>query len=69
MAQLRATRLIVISDLHLGGTEPYMMSQPQQLAAFIEHLSTVAAGDETLELVINGDFIDFLAIPDYQSWP
>lgn len=68
MEQSRATRLIIISDLHLGGTEPYMMSKPQQLAEFIERLPALAAEDEMLELVINGDFIDFLAIPDYQSW-
>jgi hypothetical protein len=68
MEQAQATRLVVISDLHLGGVGPYMMSQPQQLAAFIEGVPALAASDEALELVIAGDVIDFLAIPDFQSW-
>jgi len=59
---------MVISDLHLGGVEPCMMSQPQRLAAFIASLPQRLAEDEQLELVIAGDFIDFLAIPPYQSW-
>jgi len=33
-----ATRMMVISDLHLGGVEPCMMSQPQQLSTFIAGL-------------------------------
>jgi hypothetical protein len=35
MQQSPATRIIVISDLHLGGVEPPMMSQQQQLAEFM----------------------------------
>jgi UDP-2,3-diacylglucosamine pyrophosphatase LpxH len=62
------TRLVVISDLHLGGVEPCMMTQPQQLAAFIAGLPQRLAQDEQLELVIAGDFIDFLALSPYQSW-
>jgi hypothetical protein len=60
MEQAQATRLIVISDLHLGGVEPYMMSQPQKLAAFIERVPALAGHDEALELVLAGDVIDFL---------
>ncbi|MCB9741926.1 MAG: metallophosphoesterase [Alphaproteobacteria bacterium] len=52
---------VVISDLHLGGASPQMMSTPQRLADFIDRLS--APDDDTLELVINGDFVDFLAMP------
>ena len=63
-----ATRVMIISDLHLGGVAPYMMSQPQHLAAYLAWLPTIAAADETLELVIAGDVIDFLAIPAYASW-
>jgi len=63
-----ATRLIAISDLHLGGVAPYMMSNPERLAAFIDSLPGRLAADETLELVIAGDFIDFLAVPDFKSW-
>ncbi len=63
-----ATRLIVISDLHLGGFPPYMMSNPERLAAFIDGLPEKRAVDEELELVIAGDFIDFLAIPEFKRW-
>ncbi|MGH8572388.1 MAG: hypothetical protein ACREX8_07425 [Gammaproteobacteria bacterium] len=63
-----ATRLSVISDLHLGGIAPYMMSKPERLAAFIGSLPGRLAADEALALVIAGDFIDFLAIPGFKSW-
>jgi len=66
--QKRVTRLIAISDLHLGGVEPHMMSQPKRLADFISSLPKRLQKDETLELVIAGDFIDFLAIPEFKSW-
>jgi hypothetical protein len=64
----RAKRLIVISDLHLGGDAPFMMSHPDALAAFIEGLPARAAADEDLELIIAGDFVDFLATSPYASW-
>src|SRR5262245_47534318 len=61
-------RLIVISDLHLGGEMPFMMSQPAKLAAFIEGLPGRVAGGEVLDLVIAGDFVDFLAMPPFAPW-
>jgi UDP-2,3-diacylglucosamine pyrophosphatase LpxH len=56
----------VISDLHLGGRWPEaasdrgfrMMTEPAALAAFIRR---IASETGEVELVINGDFIDFLA--------
>jgi UDP-2,3-diacylglucosamine pyrophosphatase LpxH len=52
----------VISDLHLGGDPEFrMMTHPDKLAAFIGGL---AGGGGARELVINGDFIDFLAEKD-----
>lgn len=68
-----ARLVYVISDLHIGGEYPSgpgpgergfrMMTHAADLARFItllaEHPSTGAA----LELVINGDFVDFLAEP------
>ena len=63
-----ATRLIVISDLHLGGEAPAMMSQPTRLATFIAQLPQHLRPDEQLELVLAGDLIDFLAMPPFQSW-
>lgn len=50
----------VISDLHLGGAEGFrMMRHPDALAAFIEGLTRRDSPQN--ELVIAGDFVDFLA--------
>lgn len=62
-----STRVIVISDLHLGG-EPAMMNRPDWLEAFIDRPPIDLAHDEVLELVIAGDFIDFLAIQPYAEF-
>jgi UDP-2,3-diacylglucosamine pyrophosphatase LpxH len=59
----RASSVFVISDLHLGGQAPAMMGRPGLLASFIDGLSA-RLGDapgSALELVIAGDFVDFLA--------
>jgi UDP-2,3-diacylglucosamine pyrophosphatase LpxH len=61
-------RLIVVSDLHLGGETPTMCSKPDVLTAFIEQLPSTLLDDEKLELVIAGDFIDFLAITPHRAW-
>lgn len=61
-------RVIVVSDLHLGGDAPHMMSRPRALASFFGRLPACLASDEKLELVINGDFIDFLAVNPWSSW-
>jgi len=65
--------IYVISDLHLGGAPPeqtdqgetagFQMCPPQsrrRLARFIHHVRSAHPGEPT-ELVINGDFVDFLA--------
>jgi len=68
---VNATRVFVISDLHLGGAKPAMMSHAQELAVFINELPTRLRGDESLELVIAGDFIDFLAVAlddQHEAW-
>lgn len=59
---MQPTRVFVISDLHLGGAKPAMMSHAKDLAIFIKDLPARLRGEEALELVIAGDFIDFLAI-------
>src|SRR5690554_6052527 len=61
-------RVFVISDLHLGGESPSMMSKPEQLAEFIRGLSERLSNNDTGELVIAGDFIDFLAVEDFKRW-
>lgn len=45
-----------------------MMSNAGALAGFIESLPGRRLDDEDLELVIAGDFIDFLAIEPLASW-
>jgi UDP-2,3-diacylglucosamine pyrophosphatase LpxH len=68
LSSIKARRVFVISDLHLGGEPPTMMSTPDRLAAFIESLPSRLQSDEQLELVINGDFVDFLAIDPREAW-
>jgi UDP-2,3-diacylglucosamine pyrophosphatase LpxH len=45
-----------------------MMSRPQALREFIARLASIQPADETLELVIAGDFVDFLAIEPSASF-
>lgn len=62
-------RIIIISDLHIGGKYKPMLGHPELLVAFLEQLSEYrASADETVELVINGDFVDFLAIEPFSGW-
>jgi len=68
LRKLQSRRVIIISDLHLGGAPPAMMSWPRELAGFIQTLPSRRAADEQLELVIGGDFVDFLAIPPFAAW-
>lgn len=63
-----ARRVFIISDLHLGGTAPIMMSSANQLTQLIGSLPARRAGDERLELVIAGDFVDFLAVPPFAAF-
>jgi UDP-2,3-diacylglucosamine pyrophosphatase LpxH len=44
-----------------------MMSRPARLAGFIAALAARDWQDEALELVVAGDFVDFLAIPPHAS--
>lgn len=64
-------RVYVISDLHLGGvhgagTGPddrgfRLCTQVETLTAFVDALSELPGDTPRTELVINGDFVDFLA--------
>ena len=63
-----AKRVFVISDLHLGGSAPQMMSRPDTLAEFITQLSSISSSHESIELVMAGDIIDFLAIEPSTSF-
>jgi UDP-2,3-diacylglucosamine pyrophosphatase LpxH len=64
MSRIRhASSVFVVSDLHLGGLAPTMMGRPALLASFIDELPGCLLGQpaSTMELVIAGDFVDFLA--------
>jgi UDP-2,3-diacylglucosamine pyrophosphatase LpxH len=70
----------VISDLHLGGAPPdpkrpgdrgfRIFSQAEALVNFLTALTERSVGAPRTELVINGDFVDFLAEgeADGKSW-
>jgi UDP-2,3-diacylglucosamine pyrophosphatase LpxH len=62
-------RLLVISDLHVGGGPHPMLGHPDLLVDFLRHCSALAPpGENANELVINGDFVDFLAEPPLAPW-
>jgi UDP-2,3-diacylglucosamine pyrophosphatase LpxH len=63
-----ATRVAIISDLHLGGDRPGMMSRPERLARFLATLPQRVQPDETLHLVVDGDFVDFLAAKPWRPF-
>lgn len=60
-------RVIVLSDLHIGGESFPMLGHPEALADFLDQLAAHPGRDE-LELVVAGDFIDFLAEDPVQPW-
>lgn len=70
---MKLRHIYIISDIHLGGAPPektpqgettgFQMCPPEarsRLARFIHYISK-SHPQETTELVINGDFVDFLA--------
>lgn len=58
--------ILVISDLHIGSgaLDDFDLELEQHLSGF---LAEKAAGDNPVELVINGDFFDFVQAPPYQG--
>ena len=59
-------------DIHLANGQPDMISNPATLTQFIAQLPHVfpvdPAAREQLELIIAGDFIDYLNIQEYAAW-
>ncbi len=54
-------RVEVVSDLHLGGdSDSRIFNASEELKAFIDDLTQIS-GNQKTALVINGDFVDFLA--------
>lgn len=61
------TRILVISDLHLGGSEDFQICPAkgrEKLVAFINWATSQISEVQKLKLVVNGDFVDFLAEAD-----
>jgi UDP-2,3-diacylglucosamine pyrophosphatase LpxH len=71
MANGVARQLYIISDLHLGGVYPQsgdpedrgfrICTQGERVAELVEAVAAKPAGAPRIELVINGDAVDFLA--------
>ncbi|MDP1865407.1 MAG: metallophosphoesterase [Bradyrhizobium sp.] len=59
-------RVIVISDLHMG-CGPLEDFDPEVEQGLIEFCNQIAAEEELTELVINGDFLDFVQAEPWQS--
>ena len=67
----RARQVYIISDLHIGGAYPVppqpgergfrICTRALELAQFVDALAGRPIGAARIELVINGDFVDFLA--------
>lgn len=62
------SEVFIISDLHIGGRSSSddesgfrICNNISKLTAFVDALSALRAEDKMIELIINGDFIDFLA--------
>jgi len=64
----RAKRVFIFSDLHLGGVQPSMMSSGPRLARCLAGLPGRLRPDERMEVVIAGDFVDFLAEAPFAAW-
>src|SRR5438309_322689 len=62
-------RFIIISDTHIGGSDNPMLGHPEKLCGFLGQLANYQPPeDKQVELILNGDFVDFLAIEPYQAW-
>lgn len=67
-AEQTASRLLVLSDLHLAPSgEHCVFNAHEALVALIEHLTDVPPAALPQWLVLNGDVFDFLQIPGYAA--
>jgi UDP-2,3-diacylglucosamine pyrophosphatase LpxH len=60
-------RVIILSDLHVGGGNVPMLGHPELLTDFLSQLAEHPERRD-VELVVAGDFIDFLAEEPIQAW-
>src|ERR1700675_3335470 len=71
----RAKEVYVVSDIHLGGHDAAnpaqrgfrLFTRTECFASFIRQLGNNSRDSASLELVINGDFVDFLTEWDTSS--
>jgi UDP-2,3-diacylglucosamine pyrophosphatase LpxH len=70
----RQRRVFVISDLHLGGRPRsestlgfQICNAYRELVEFVDWIRSQREGDCELELVVNGDIVDFLAEDDFDA--
>jgi UDP-2,3-diacylglucosamine pyrophosphatase LpxH len=75
--RIRQHQVFIVSDIHLGGRPAaegdagFQMcpsASRRRLARFIHYVTRAAAGGGTIELIINGDFVDFLAETPHQPF-
>lgn len=59
----------VVSDLHLGGREGFQMCPPRSRTRLAKMIRAISTRHEPgrMELIINGDFVDFLAEEPYEA--
>jgi UDP-2,3-diacylglucosamine pyrophosphatase LpxH len=64
-----STTTIIISDLHMSSGDPeieaFRADQEERLAQMLAHYSAGRYRDEPVELIINGDWLDFLFSPPF----
>ncbi len=74
-----ARQVYIISDLHLGGVYPEagqsgrgfrINTHVDELTAFVDAVTSKPTSEPTIELIINGDLVDFLAErePGPENW-
>ena len=62
--------VLVISDIHLGGAADFQMCSAagrDLLAGFLAWVARRAKAGESIELIVNGDLVDFLAEEPFQA--
>jgi UDP-2,3-diacylglucosamine pyrophosphatase LpxH len=62
--------VLVISDVHLGGAADFQMCSPagrDLLAGFLQWVARRGKDGEAIELIVNGDLVDFLAEEPFQT--
>ena len=63
-----ANSLFVISDLHIGANDDFdIFKSVTKLTLFAGFIERIRQHDSPVELIINGDFVDFLQLPPWND--